>query len=198
MFWSSGKKNCRVRSSFHNDFYATKTQLTVLICIIICYKPKGNIITLLSPLELKSDFISIETPWLLVSRVLCPPTKAMLLWLGSYICLFLSGHLSVYISVYISMSVVGFQARFHSGHLAPSEVSCLKRQTTLRWPHLIFVMIQWPPIWFNGKRNIYAHCILENSRKTHATIANVFSSIAIEIIYICSLLKVWHKCNGDR
>ena len=33
-----------------------------LICIIICYKPKGNIIILLCPLELKSDFISIETP----------------------------------------------------------------------------------------------------------------------------------------
>ena len=32
----------------------------VLICIIICYRPKGNIIILLSPLELKSDFISIE------------------------------------------------------------------------------------------------------------------------------------------
>ena len=35
----------------------------VLICIIICYKPKGNIIILLSPLELKSYFISIEAPW---------------------------------------------------------------------------------------------------------------------------------------
>ena len=34
----------------------------VLICIIIGYKPKGNIIIVLSPLELKSDFISIETP----------------------------------------------------------------------------------------------------------------------------------------
>ena len=45
------------------------TQLTtqlihyhVIIRIIICYKPKGNIIILLSPLELKSNFISIETP----------------------------------------------------------------------------------------------------------------------------------------
>ena len=35
----------------------------VLICIIICYKPKGNIIILLSPSELKSDFISIQTSW---------------------------------------------------------------------------------------------------------------------------------------
>ena len=34
----------------------------VLICIIICYKLKGTIIILLSPLELKSDFICIETP----------------------------------------------------------------------------------------------------------------------------------------
>ena len=34
----------------------------ILICIVICYKNKGNIIILLSSLELKSDFISIETP----------------------------------------------------------------------------------------------------------------------------------------
>ena len=34
----------------------------VLICIIICYKPEGNFIILLSPLELKNDFIYIETP----------------------------------------------------------------------------------------------------------------------------------------
>ena len=46
-------------------FMQLTTQLVsyhVLICIIICYKPKGNIIILLSPLELKSDFIFIETP----------------------------------------------------------------------------------------------------------------------------------------
>ena len=46
-------------------FMQLTTQLIhyhVLICIIICYKPKGNTITLLSPLELKSDFISIEKP----------------------------------------------------------------------------------------------------------------------------------------
>ena len=35
----------------------------VLVCIIIFYKPQGNIIILLSPSELKSDFVSIETPW---------------------------------------------------------------------------------------------------------------------------------------
>ena len=46
-------------------FMQLTTQLIhyhVLICIIICYKPKENIIILLSPLELKSDFASIETP----------------------------------------------------------------------------------------------------------------------------------------
>ena len=45
------------------SFMQLTTQLIhchVLICIIICHKPKGNII-LLSPLELKTDFISIET-----------------------------------------------------------------------------------------------------------------------------------------
>ena len=34
----------------------------VLVCITICYKPEGNIIIILSPLELKSGFISNETP----------------------------------------------------------------------------------------------------------------------------------------
>ena len=45
-------------------FMKLTTQLInyhVLICIIIFYKPEGNII-LLSPLELKRYFISIETP----------------------------------------------------------------------------------------------------------------------------------------
>ena len=45
------------------SFMQLTTQLIhchILICIIICYKPKGNIIFLS---ELKSDFISIETPW---------------------------------------------------------------------------------------------------------------------------------------
>ena len=39
-------------------FMQLSTQLihyNILICIIICYKPKGNIIIRLSPLELKSD-----------------------------------------------------------------------------------------------------------------------------------------------
>ena len=45
------------------SFMQLTTQLIhchILICIIICYKPKGNVIFLS---ELKSDFISIETPW---------------------------------------------------------------------------------------------------------------------------------------
>ena len=46
-------------------FIQLTTQLIhyhVLICVIVCYKPVGNIIILLSPLELKGDFISIEKP----------------------------------------------------------------------------------------------------------------------------------------
>ena len=33
---------------------------------------------------------------------------------------------------YLPACLVGFRPRVHGGHLAPSEVSCLKRQTTLR------------------------------------------------------------------
>ena len=45
-------------------FMQLKTQLIhyhVLICIIICNKPTGNIIIIVTLLELKSDCISIET-----------------------------------------------------------------------------------------------------------------------------------------
>ena len=49
----------------------------------------------------------------------------MPLWLGSYICLYLS----IYLSIFLCL-VVGFRPRFHGYHLAPSEGSCLKRQTT--------------------------------------------------------------------
>ena len=45
-----------------------------------------------------------------------PPTKAMLLWLAGYMC----------------MSRHRVPTSFPLGHLAPSEVSCLKRQTTLQ------------------------------------------------------------------
>ena len=40
-------------------------------------------------------------------------------------------YVCIYLSIFLRL-VVGFRARFHNGHLAPSEVSCLKRQTTLR------------------------------------------------------------------
>ena len=46
-------------------FMQLTTQLIhyhVLICIIIFCKPKGNVIILLSQLELKRDFFSNETP----------------------------------------------------------------------------------------------------------------------------------------
>ena len=66
----------------------------------------------------------------------------MLLWLQTTI--YVTGWLAGYLSVFLCL-VVGFRPRFHSGHLAPSEVSCLKRQTTSRWPHWIFALIQWPP-----------------------------------------------------
>ena len=43
----------------------------------------------------------------------------------------------LYMFLYLSLSLyfclmVGFRPRFHSGYLAPSGLSCLKRQTTLR------------------------------------------------------------------
>ena len=45
----------------------------------------------------------------------------MLLWLGAYICNWLAFYLAIFLYL-----VVGYRPRFHSGHLASSEVSCLK------------------------------------------------------------------------
>ena len=50
-----------------------------------------------------------------------PPTKAMLLWLGAYICNWLVGYLAGYLAILLCL-VVGFRPRFHSGHLAPSQL----------------------------------------------------------------------------
>ena len=107
----------------------------------------------------------------------------MPLWLGVYICNWLSGWLVIFLCL-----VVGFRPRFHSGHLTPSGVSCLKRQTTLRWLHWIFALIQWPhgnvqnrlrrPLNFSANVT-HAHCILGSSRKL----------TSINMMYIHSLLK---------
>ena len=46
---------------------------------------------------------------------------------------FVAGFLYTFVSIYLSIFlclVVGFRPRFHGYHFAPSEGSCLKRQTT--------------------------------------------------------------------
>ena len=40
-----------------------------------------------------------------------------------------AGFLYMFVSIFLCL-VAGFRPRFHSGHLAPSEGTCLKRQTT--------------------------------------------------------------------
>ena len=84
----------------------------------------------------------------------------------AYIC----NWLSIYLAIFLCL-VIGFWPCFHGDHLVPSEVSCLKRQTTLR----IFALIQWPPgnvqsrfrRPLNFSANItHVHCILGSSRKT--------------------------------
>ena len=58
----------------------------------------------------------------------------------------LAGWLAGYLGIFLCL-VVGFRPRFHSGYLTPSGISCLKMQTTLRWPHWKhwkFALIQWP------------------------------------------------------
>ena len=110
----------------------------------------------------------------------------MLLWLGTY--KYVTGWLAIYLSVFACL-VVGFRPRFHSGHLAPPEVSCLKRKTTLQWPQWIFALIQWPPgnVQRRFKRPLnfsasitHVHCILVSSRKT---------SIQTESLQIVKFLK---------
>ena len=53
------------------------------------------------------------------------------------------GFVATYVSIFLCL-VVGFRPRFHSGHLVPLKVSCLKKQTILRLLHWIFVLISWP------------------------------------------------------
>ena len=46
-------------------------------------------------------------------------------WVPIYVTGWLAGYLAIFLCL-----VVGFRPRFHNGHLTPSGVSCLKRQTT--------------------------------------------------------------------
>ena len=52
-----------------------------------------------------------------------PPTKAILLWLGAYICNWLSGWLAIFLCL-----VVGFQTRFQRLVLPPLQLPCQKDQ----------------------------------------------------------------------
>ena len=47
----------------------------------------------------------------------------------AFVAGFLYMFLSIYLSIFLCL-VVGFRPRFHGYHLAPSEDSCSKRQTT--------------------------------------------------------------------
>ena len=44
--------------------------------------------------------------------------------------MYLAEYLSGYLGIFLFL-VVGFRPRFHSGHLTPPGLSCLKRQTTV-------------------------------------------------------------------
>ena len=127
----------------------------------------------------------------------------MLLWLGSYTCL--------YLSIFLGLIVARFLPRFHSGHLAPSEGSCFKRQTTLRWPHWIFVLIQWPSgnvqSWFRHPLLISKHnaCALHlgepKKNKQNDTIADVSCSIDrdqdVWHVWVLQILHIW-ICSKSR
>ena len=95
-----------------------------------------------------------------------------------------AGFLYMFVSILLCL-VAGVRPRFHSSHLAPSEGSCLKRQPTLRWPHLMFALIQWPPgnlqsgfrhpLFLIAKRNACA-LHLWNPRKTNTSSSRCFCS----------------------
>ena len=53
--------------------------------------------------------------------------------------------LYMFLSIYISMYRRRVPTSFPQCLSRPPEISCLKRETTLLWPHWIFALIQWPP-----------------------------------------------------
>ena len=93
-------------------------------------------------------------------------------WLPIYVTGWLrAGWLAIFACLF-----VGFRPRFQSAHHAPSEVSCLERQTTLRVITLNIRSDQWSPgnvqsrfrCPLNFSASVtHAHCILRSSRKTH-------------------------------
>ena len=107
-------------------------------------------------------------------------------------CLYM--YLAGYLAIFLSRR--RFRPRFHSGHLAPSEVSRSKRQTTLRLTTLNIhsdPMVTWeranqvrasPQLL--GKRNACALHFRELKKNSHRS------------RYICSLMKVWHKCDAEK
>ena len=124
----------------------------------------------------------------------------MLLWLGAYICNWLAGYRAIFLCL-----VVGFRPRFHSGHLAPSEVSCLKRRTTLRWPHWIFALIQWPPRnvvqvqaspQLLGKRNacaLHFRELKKNSHRSRQCTSAVCWKCGINVMQKSSKLELFYQ-----
>ena len=72
----------------------------------------------------------------LISRQARLPTKAMQLWLGTYICNWLSGWLAIFLCL-----LVTFRPRFHSDYLAPSATALSKRLTMVQ----MFLLNCLPP-----------------------------------------------------
>ena len=93
-----------------------------------------------------------------ISNIIGRPYRPKRCYCG-WVPIYVTGWLAIWL--YFCL-VVGFRPRFHSGHLAPSEVSCLKRQTTLQNVQSRFRC----PLNFSTSV-MHAHCILGSSRKTH-------------------------------
>ena len=72
----------------------------------------------------------------LISRQARLPTKAMLVWLGTYI----RNWLSIWLAIFLCL-VVTFRPRFHSDHLTPSATALSKRFTMVQ----MFLLNCLPP-----------------------------------------------------
>ena len=74
------------------------------------------------------------------------PTKAMLLWLGSYTCFYVSAHLSTYLCIYFYVWSQGSDLVFTVFGLTPFATALSKRSTGAQMFSLINILNCLPPL----------------------------------------------------
>ena len=125
----------------------------------------------------------------------------MLVWLGTYIC----NWLSIWLAIFLCL-VVTFRPRFHSDYLTPSATALSKRLTMVQMfllnclPSRICVLkhVRTRLIILTGSKNYYYHKIkiAETGQSAVGSRQSAFTPWTANVLFIIS--EILSTCRGGR